>query len=406
MFTVSMSTVWLRVSIFSLMALAATRSGMLGTSALAAAATASASTQQLYNAGSQALHQGNLSGAEKYFRAVLARQPQDPGSNANLGVIYMRRQQWQPALRYLRRAERLAPKIPGIRLNIGLVYYRQDDFRSAVTPFESVVRDQPGSLQARYLLGLCYFFTERYLDAVQSLKAIWPQESDNMNYLYVLGIAASKAKQKDVEERALGRLVEIGQGSPEFHLLMGKAYLNRQEDDKALAEFQQAARGDFRLPFLHFNLGLAYLRKQDYEHARDEFLNDIAVEPDVAFNYDQLGEVYSLLGNDDKAELAFREALRRDSTLGGSFIGLAKVYQKKGKYAEAMKALNSAAKLEPDNYSVHYLKGQVLRRMGQIKRAITEVEVASRMMNARRSERQRELSGDKIPDPQLKNELQ
>ena len=63
---------------------------------------------------------------------------------------------------------------------------------------------------------------------------------------------------------------------------------------------------------------------------------------DVAFNDDQLGEVYSLPSNDEKAELAFREALRRDSTLGGSFIGLAKIYQKKGKYAEALKAANSA----------------------------------------------------------------
>jgi len=62
--------------------------------------TPTGSIQELYSAGSQALNQGNLSAAEKYFQAVLARQPQDPGSNANLGVIYMRRQQWPAALRY------------------------------------------------------------------------------------------------------------------------------------------------------------------------------------------------------------------------------------------------------------------------------------------------------------------
>jgi tetratricopeptide (TPR) repeat protein len=97
------------------------------------------------------------------------------------------------------------------------------------------------------------------------------------------------------------------------------------------------------------------------------------------------------------AELAFHEVLRRDSTLGDSFIGLAKVYQKRGKYAEALRALTSAGKLEPSNYSVHYLKGQVLRRMGQIKQATAEVEVASRMMNARRNERQCELNGTNVP---------
>src|SRR5712692_101064 len=128
MFTVSMSPAWLPVSIFLVMAIASPGSGARQALAQAAVATPSASIQQLYNAGSQALNQGNLNGAEKYFRAVLARQPQDPGSNANLGVIYIRRQQWEPALRYLRRAERLAPKVSGVRLNIGLVYYRQNDF--------------------------------------------------------------------------------------------------------------------------------------------------------------------------------------------------------------------------------------------------------------------------------------
>ena len=73
-----------------------------------------------YVRGEKALQAGDLNVAEKAFHEVLSRQPNDPGANANLGVIYMRRQQWDQALRYLRTAERLAPSLPGIRLNIGL----------------------------------------------------------------------------------------------------------------------------------------------------------------------------------------------------------------------------------------------------------------------------------------------
>ena len=62
-------------------------------------------------------------------------------------------------------------------------------------------------------------------------------------------------------------------------------------------------------------LGLTYLKKQNYEQARDQFLKDAAVEPDLALNYDELGDVYSLMHQDGDAEKNYREALRRDPRL-------------------------------------------------------------------------------------------
>ena len=70
----------------------------------------------------------------------------------------------------------------------------------------------------------------------------------------------------------------------------------------ALSELQAAAQDNPRLPFVHFSLGLTYLKKQNYEQARDEFLKDAAVEPDLALNYDELGDVYSLMQQDGDAE--------------------------------------------------------------------------------------------------------
>ena len=116
--------------------------------------------------GQAALQQGDLSTAEAAFRRVLTVDPQSGGAYANLGVIAMRRKEWDQALTLLQKAEKLEPKMSGIRLNIGFVNYRRGDYAGAVAPFASVVRDQPDSQQARYLLGLCHVFTEHYSDAV------------------------------------------------------------------------------------------------------------------------------------------------------------------------------------------------------------------------------------------------
>ena len=75
--------------------------------------------------GQQALQTGDLATAEAAFQKVLSIDPQAAPAYANLGVIAMRRQQWDRALAQLEKAEKLDPRMTGIRLNIALVKYRR-----------------------------------------------------------------------------------------------------------------------------------------------------------------------------------------------------------------------------------------------------------------------------------------
>src|ERR1700692_1933044 len=360
--------------------------------------------QKLFGAGEAALHAGKLDEAERAFKQVLVLNPEVAGAYANLGVIYMRRKQWPQALQMLHKAEKLAPEIAGIRLNIGLAYFRQNDFPRAIGPFESVVQQAPDSFQARYLLGLCYFFNNRWTDAIGKLEPLWAKASNQLNYLYVLDIAAYKAKSQALEERAAARLVEVGEGSPEFHLLMGKAHLNRGEYDDAVTELGAAAKADPKLPFVHFNLGLAYGHKQDYERARNEFHKDIAIESDVPFSYEQLGNLESTVGNDDEAAKNYRSALKLDPQLISSHMGLAKIEEHRRHYAGALSELDQIIRLETGNASAHYLRGQVLTRMGREKEGREELTSATRLLNEQRAARHKELEGETIPSPELAQE--
>jgi tetratricopeptide (TPR) repeat protein len=356
---------------------------------------------QVFQAGQNALNQGRLDEAESDFRQSLALNPQLGGAYANLGVVYMREKRWEKALQMLHKAEEMMPEVAGIRLNIGLAYYRQNEFLSAIPAFESVVRDQPGALQPRHLLGLCYFFAERWSDAAHALESLWSQEAGKLSYLYVLSIAAHRAGMKELDERATAQLVKIGDGSPEYHLFMGKAHLNLEQYDMAVADFQAAAEANPKLTFVHFNLGLAYLKKQDYEHARDEFLKDAALEPDLAFNYDELGDVYSLMQQDANAEKSYREALRHDPRLVNSYVGLAKAYQREQKYPQALTAIDSAGKLAAGRTDIHYVRGQILTHLGRKEEGRKELEASVRIDNERRAERQKQVESGTVPSPEL-----
>jgi tetratricopeptide (TPR) repeat protein len=360
--------------------------------------------QKLFIAGEAALRAGKLDDAERNFKQVLILNPEVPGAYANLGVIDMRRKQWPQALEMLRKAEKLAPDIAGIRLNIGLAYFRQNDFARATAPFESVVKQMPDSFQARYLLGLCYFFKDRWTDAIDTLQPLWAKASNQLNYLYVLDIAAYKAKNQALEEKAGARLVEVGEGSPEFHLLIGKAHLNRGEYEEAVKEFEAAAKGDPKIPFLHFNLGLAYVHKQDYERARAEFKKDIALEPDTPFSYEQLASVESNAGNDDEAAKNFRSVLKLNPQSITAHMGLAKIEEHRHRYPAALSELDQIVRIDTGNAAAHYLRGQVLMHMGRGDEGRVELASATKMLNEQRAARHKELEGETVPSPELAQE--
>src|SRR5260370_13534513 len=300
------------------------------------------------------------------------------------------------------RAGKLAPTVAGIRLNIGLVHFRENDFSAAIPPLVSVVKDEPKSSQARYLLGLCYFFTDRPADGVDTLEALWAETSGQLSYLYVLGNAASEANRKAVEQKAFSQLVEIGGNAPEFHLFMGKAHLNREEFDQAVSELKTAVEMNPHLPFAHFNLGLAYSHNEDYEHARDQFLKDIALEPEVAFNYDRLGTVYWHFQQNADAEPSFRKALQLESRLTSSLFGLAQIFDQQGKYVAALTELDAGIRIDPNNNSLHYLRGRVLLRLNRKQEAEAELNTATRLLQAQRESRQKELYGT-LRHPELTN---
>ena len=351
--------------------------------------------------GQAALQAGDLDAAEADFRKVTAADPASGAAYANLGVIAMRRQQWDQALALLQKAEKLDPKMTGIRLNIGLVKYRRGDYAGAIKPLTAVVREQPDSQQARYLLGLCNVFTEHYADAVAVLEPLWPQQSGDFMYLYALGIAAHNANRKDLDEKALARLLEIGGDKPEFHLILGKAYLNREEPEKALPELQSAAAANPNLPFVHFSLAVAHLRLDHKEEAEAEFRKDLAVEPDLPDTYEQLGQFYQRAGNNDEAAKYFREALKRNPQMPASLFGLAKISMQEEKYREALSAVDSTLRFAPSSQGAHFLRGQILARLGRRDDAQAEFATAQKMVNADLTKRRESLSDERVPNPEL-----
>jgi tetratricopeptide (TPR) repeat protein len=125
------------------------------------------------------------------------------------------------------------------------------------------------------------------------------------------------------------------------------------------------------------------------------------VEPDLALDYDELGDVYWLMQDDRNAETSYRQALRRDPRLVNSHLGLAKIYQRQEKYAPALVEIDAAVKLDPARPDIHYVRGQVLLHMGRKQEARTELEAARSIDNEHRAAREKQTETGTVPSPEL-----
>ncbi len=233
------------------------------------------------------------------------------------------------------------------------------------------------------------------------LGPLWPEKSGDVLYLYLLDIAAVESGQKDLDEKILKRMLEVGGGTAEFHLIMGKAYLNRDEVPEATSELERAAKLNPDLPFVHMNLGVAYMRAGADERAEAEFRRDVEIEPDLADTYGQLGALYFRMQKDEEAEKSYRQALAWNGKMADAYFGLAKIYQKQQKPDQALKVIDTALRLAPDIQGGHFLRGRILAQLGRAKEAKVEFALAQKTMDTQLSNERKAREQNRVPNPEL-----
>src|SRR6516164_1023899 len=155
----------------------------------------------VFESAQRALAAGDYRSAESGFREVLKLDPQSAAAYVNLGVVYMRTQKFDAAIKALESAKKLAPTMAGIDLNLGLAYYHKKDYPQAIPHFAAVLAADPHSLQARYLKGMCHFALDDYAAVVDTLESIARGQQDDLGFLFALGVSYAKLKRAEDAQR-------------------------------------------------------------------------------------------------------------------------------------------------------------------------------------------------------------
>ena len=203
---------------------------------------------------------------------------------------------------------------------------------------------------------------------------------------------------RPVKKVRLTGLQTIGQDAPEMHLWSGKAYFARGDDASAERELHAALHSDPKLAFAHYYLGRIARQQRQTEQARAEFLADQAISPDPAFDDEQLGDLSAASDDPRAAERYYDDALKSQPQLVTARYSLAKVLRTQGRFADALKEVDRAAQIDSQSSSLHYLRAQLLQKLGRMDLARKEFAMCTELRQKVKDNLEREIAGSSAVD--------
>jgi type IV pilus assembly protein PilF len=207
----------------------------------------------LRNLGSSLVQEGNLrAGLEKLLEAV-ELDPTDSDTHHELARVYRDLEEYRLSLDHFKKALRLRPDFPEALNNMGTVYLKLRQWDPAIDCFQQA----GGNLlyktphYAYNNLGLAYFGKGEYWKAIasyqKSLKLAPAYSPAHTN----LGLALERIKRWEAAMAAYEKAIEVDPDYAPAHFNLGRLHLKFNRSAEAAEELRQTIRIDPRSPFAH-----------------------------------------------------------------------------------------------------------------------------------------------------------
>ncbi|MGH7491235.1 MAG: tetratricopeptide repeat protein [bacterium] len=145
--------------------------------------------------------------------------------------------------------------------------------------------------------------------------------------------------------RLLEQLVQKFPGDKRAHLYLGYAFSSRDEDDKAIGEYQKALAIDQNFAPAYNVLGYAYREKGEYTKAEEAFKNYIRLLPSEANPFDSLADLYTKMGRYEEAIQNYEKAVTLNPKFAFSQVKVGDNLVFLGKYEQGREAYRKAINL-------------------------------------------------------------
>ena len=332
---------------------------------------------------------GDYNKAIETLKRALKYKPDDTTVLKNLALAYRHKKDYPNALATITRAIAIDDNNPDLLLLQGNIFFDMGRFPDAAKSYTKALDIAPNNPQALYNTGLTFLKTGDELSATEYFKkaaAADPTGIIAKSAYSRLGSFYTNRRDYAMAEKYLNLAIQLDPNEPINHYNLGIVYMQRQQFDKALAEFKAAESSGIYEEELLEGLSQAYASLERYdegiavlERLRPVENRNVAIiarlaelyyrkgDLDTAFEYykqitiyepvsENARVAYANMGNIrddqhrfDEAVAYYKKALAIDPNDSSTLYNMGIAYKHAGKPELAVAAFNEASQNNPDN---------------------------------------------------------
>lgn len=320
--------------------------------------------------------------------------------------LYQRPEFANKAIEEYKLALEADPTSEYLNSSLAELYAKTGRIRDAVTEAQDLIKRDPSNLEARRLLGRIYLralgdpstgtqsqqMLKLAIEQYEQIVKLDPQSVDDHLLLGRLYKAGNESQKAEAEFKTA---VGLQPHSEEAATTLAMLYDDEGQNQKAIEILNTIPEGG-RTAKTYATLGLSYEQQKDYKDAVAAYKKAVDLDHD---NLDAVrGLAQNLLnsGDADAALQQYRTVAEADPQDAQTYLRIAQIYKRLGKFEQSLDALNKAEAIVSDSQEIPFTRAEIYQAQGRYDEAAqilqSLIQKATRPANDYTPEQQNNLS--------------
>ena len=316
---------------------------------------------QALKKGIEAHKAGQVQEADRFYTAILKVQPKHPDANHNMGVLAVGVGKIQEALQFFKTALEANPITAQYWLSYIDILIKLD----RLTDAKAVIDKAKGN----GVKGGDLDQLEKRIKGVGSTGVISSRNRDPaQDQLQPIINLYSQGHLQQALDKASQLLKEFST-SIVLYGIQGAANAGLGHLAAAVISYKQVLAIEPDSADAYYNMGNIFKEQGELDEAIEACKNALGIRPDFADAYYNMGNAFQQQGKLDEAIEAYKKALTIKPGNADAYNNMGNALKEQGKLEEAIEAYNKTLSFKPDFVDTSYNMALLLYQTGQYKKA-------------------------------------
>jgi putative PEP-CTERM system TPR-repeat lipoprotein len=306
-----------------------------------------------------AMVQSDSAAAQRYADEAAAAEPGNAEVWMFKGALLRAEGKQEEALAAYAQALKAKPNHRSAHVDKAYVEIGLGKFADAAADLEAARKNTPGNLLVTYAQGLLDFSQGKYAAAQESLQKVLRSAPEHMPSILLAGAVELNLGATQQAEQHLRKYLEANPNHVYARKLLAQALLKSAQPGDAVAVLAPALKDPGADAQLLALAGQSYMQVNDFDKASSYFEKASTLAPKAAALHTSLGLSKMAQGDKASAERELELGASLDSASGRAGTTLVAAQMRMKNYDKALAAAQALEKTQPNDPTLHNLKGGI-----------------------------------------------